>query len=88
MLHHMLGDGVTLVDPAPAVARQTQRVLTRHGLQSAAEEPGAWRFVTTGDSGRFRATTASLLSTLLEAPGRPVLFEQIAVLNGNQPHDD
>ena len=88
MLHHVLGDGVTLVDPAPAVARQTQRVLARHGLQSAAEEPGAWRFVTTGDSERFRATAASLLSTLLDAPRRPVLFEQTAVLNGNQTHDD
>jgi glutamate racemase len=42
----------SVVDPAPAVARQVARIVTDHGLGAAAGE-GAVTFVTTGDKDRF-----------------------------------
>ncbi len=79
-LQRVLGDSVTLIDPAPAVARQTQRVLLQHGLQAAGKGQGVWRFVTTGDPEHFRATTTSLLGAQLTASDRSVRFEQTPAL--------
>ncbi len=43
------GDGVSVIDPAPAVARQVERVRSDHDGTGS----GVTRFLTTGDPGRF-----------------------------------
>jgi glutamate racemase len=42
------GDSVTVVDPAPAVARQVGRLLEIHGLAAGLDGPGGLRLATTG----------------------------------------
>jgi glutamate racemase len=42
------GDAVTVVDPAPAVARQVARLVTTHGLAAGPDGCGGLRLATTG----------------------------------------
>ena len=44
----ILGTAVPIIDPAPAVARQTGVVLRQHHLQADAAQSGGVRFITTG----------------------------------------
>jgi len=44
-----VGEGVRVIDPAPAVARQVERVSVRQGEGG----PGSTLYLTTGDPGRF-----------------------------------
>jgi len=75
-IERMIGEGVTVVDPAPAVARQTGRVLARLGLASIPSADAARRrdraghhvFYTSGDA----ATFASMIGQLLPAIGKDV----------------
>ena len=60
-LQKVLGDAVTLVDPAPAVARQTKRLLQDKQLLRSGNASGTWRFVTTGPVEPFRAALAHLV---------------------------
>ena len=72
----VLPSGVKLVDPAPAVARQTQRVLAGQGwLRSTATPPGIWRFVTTGSLASFRQLVERLVSRELMDAHRAIQFE-------------
>ncbi len=81
-LQQVLGDGVSLVDPAPAVARQTQRMLSQYGLQTTAEEVRvSWRFVTTGYLDRYYELTNALIGSYLDTPYRSISFQHI-VLDG------
>ncbi len=64
-LRARLGPGVEIVDPGPAVARQTQRVLNERSLANTPDAASTVRYITT-DS---RDHTQNLISTLLaEAP--------------------
>lgn len=58
-----LGPDVTIVDPAPAVARQVRRVLeSRDALaRPSPDAPGAITYFTTGDAGRFARVIHTLL---------------------------
>lgn len=55
-----VGPGVTVLDPAPAVARQVERVLEAKGLRSAGTPPARHRFAATGDPAVLRKMLASL----------------------------
>jgi glutamate racemase len=57
-IRRIVGPGVTVLDPAPAIARHLGTVLTREGLQRAAPHQCEHRFVTTGDAGHFTAALA------------------------------
>ncbi len=71
IIEEVAGPSVTIIDPAPAVARQAGRVLAEHGwlagderqLSGAAprEEPAKNLFLTTGDPARFRRSVRDLL---------------------------
>jgi glutamate racemase len=74
LIEEMVGTDVSVIDPAPAVARQTSRVLAQHGLlaekASAAHRSGtedqrrtqpAHQFYTTGDPIRFQHALRDLL---------------------------
>jgi glutamate racemase len=60
-LRATLGEGVGIIDPAPAVARQTLRVLTERGRLTASTLPGVTEYLTSGDPSVFRASIATLI---------------------------
>jgi len=49
LIEQIAGPGVRVIDPAPAVARQTERLLAQHGLLAEGEPPAPMRFLTSGD---------------------------------------
>jgi len=59
-IEQVAGPGVDVIDPAPAVARQTRRVWEALGAAVDEERP-TYRFVTTGDPPRFRAQLRRLI---------------------------
>lgn len=50
LLTQIAGPEVTIIDPAPAVARQTKRLLQQHSLLSPANSSGGVVALTTGDA--------------------------------------
>ncbi|MBN2393675.1 MAG: glutamate racemase [Anaerolineae bacterium] len=56
----IVGPEVTLIDPAPAVARQVKRVLARRNLLAYDGRQGQHRFYTSGDPAQFSAMTHTL----------------------------
>ncbi len=65
LIEEVAGPGVTILDPAEAVARQARRVLAQHELVSAAARPGSEVYYTSGDPAQFARVASQLL-------GRPV----------------
>lgn len=64
LIARLAGPGVTLIDPAPAVARQAQWLLMHHRLATSRAGPGRLLMYTSGDPARF----ASLAARLLDQP--------------------
>lgn len=76
LIQSIVGPGVRVIDPAPAVARQTGRLLAAsHLKKSAGPEIGNLRIQTSGDPGRL----AALLPRLM---GEPAPVEQATWING------
>ena len=63
-----LAPGVNVIDPAPAVARQVDRVLRERGLLYAEERSGEPLFITSGDLKRYQQILRLLVN--VETPGR------------------
>ena len=63
IIEELAGPGVQVIDPAPAVARQVDRLV---GAADSAV-PGASRFLTTGDVGRFESVASRLLGRSITA---------------------
>ncbi len=59
-IRRILGDGVDLIDPAPAVARQLGRILDANRLATDAAA-GETVFLTTGDPGHFGTQLRQML---------------------------
>lgn len=57
----IVGDGVQIIDPAPAVARQLARVLEERGLAALPDGRPAHRFFTTGDPAALQAALRRLV---------------------------
>ncbi len=55
------GQPVTIIDPAPAVARQVGRVLAQSDLLSPASGAGSMQLFTSGDAGSFAKLSEQLL---------------------------
>jgi glutamate racemase len=55
------GPGVQVIDPSPAIARQTARLLDERGLRSEAAGPGALTYLTSGDPSRLRDMALRLI---------------------------
>ncbi len=60
-IQRVVGQEVTLVDPAPAVARQAQRLLATHDLLAPADSQPAHRFYTTGATAVLETNIAHLV---------------------------
>ena len=56
-----LAPGVNVIDPAPAVARQVDRVLQERGLAHDPQHVGAHTFVSSGDLDRYQQTLQLLV---------------------------
>jgi len=67
LIERIAGNGVMVIDPAPAVARQTARVLAQQGRAAGPRAYGRHVFYTSGD----RATFAAQLEQLLPVSGNP-----------------
>jgi glutamate racemase len=61
LIERVLGPEVEIVDPAPAVARQVGRVLTRRGLGTSRECSARQLFCTTADPSAFAAMLERLV---------------------------
>ena len=64
LIQQIAGPGVRVIDPAPAVARQVERLLEAHNWLAEGESPAAVRYLTTGPRKPFEA----LLGRLMDAP--------------------
>jgi glutamate racemase len=64
-IEQIAGPTVRVIDPAPAIARQVERLLEINQLRAAHDEPGQVHFLTTGDPGQF----AGLLPRLIGVGG-------------------
>jgi glutamate racemase len=61
LIEQIVGDGVRVIDPAPAVARQVRRLLEAGGLKRPAGGTGSMRFYTSGDAEKVQALLPVLL---------------------------
>ncbi len=55
LIERIVGPGVRVIDPAPAVARQVQRLLKEHALEAPPDAKGELLCHTTGDPAAFAA---------------------------------
>jgi glutamate racemase len=60
LIEKIVGPAATVINPAPAIARQLQRVLEERQLLSP-ELPGAHRFYVSGEKGNFEVLASELL---------------------------
>jgi len=67
LIQQIAGDGVRVIDPAPAIARQTERVLFQRYLLQPSSGDMFHRYLTSGDPTRF----SRLLEQLLSIRARP-----------------
>jgi glutamate racemase len=61
LIEQVVGPRATVLDPAEAVARQTQRVLAQRSLGNESGEPGREVYYTSGDVRAFARVAALLL---------------------------
>lgn len=61
VIARLMGPAVAIVDPAPAVARQTGRVLAQRALENSRDRTGRHLFYTSGDAHAFAAMLARLI---------------------------
>ncbi len=61
LIEAVAGSDVQVVDPAPAIARQTERVLAERGLLAPAERAGRLALLTTGLPGQLSAAAQRLI---------------------------
>jgi glutamate racemase len=61
LISQIVGSEVRVIDPAPAVARQTARLLDSAGLRNTSPTPGVMRFFTSGAAAAFEAQLPGLL---------------------------
>jgi glutamate racemase len=66
-LQRFMGQGVTIVDPAPAVARQAGRILAERGLLNPRTEPGTVQYYTSGDPDTFGEVASRLMNISVQA---------------------
>ena len=61
LLRQMVGEGVNIVDPSPAIARQTKHVLTHFDILKTDGLPGKREFYASGDALALSRATSHLI---------------------------
>jgi len=77
LIQRIVGDGVRVIDPAPAVARQTTRLLEATGMRNGSGEQGAIRLFTSGEPARLRFLLPTLLGEMGELEKMEWVSDQI-----------
>lgn len=67
LIKEIVGDEVDVIDPAPAVARQAERLLTEYDLQKGGHDKGKAFFYTTGETKSFDLLVNLLLGLETES---------------------
>jgi glutamate racemase len=78
LIEEIVGQGVRVIDPAPAVARQTQRLLESHGLSHPAGPSGSIEYLTSGEAESFSRALETLLGE--NSPARRLVWERDNIL--------
>jgi glutamate racemase len=68
-IQEIVGAGVRVIDPAPAVARQTQRLLDAAGTRRRDKDNVHWGLFTSGSPAQFESMNDRLLGMRLPASG-------------------
>jgi len=66
LIQDIVGSRVRVIDPAPAVARQVERVLEASGLRNPGDQPGEIVYFTSGDSIELRHLLPRLIGVSAE----------------------
>ncbi|MCB8988530.1 MAG: glutamate racemase [Ardenticatenaceae bacterium] len=74
LLERLSGPHVTIIDPAPAVGRQTVRLLAQRNALNSTPAPGQMRLLTTGDPDIFTERVANLLG--IQVKGITAVWQQ------------
>jgi glutamate racemase len=61
LIQQIVGDRVRVIDPAPAIARQTGRLLESNGLSWGGEDRGDMQFFTSGEPDSMQTLLPRLL---------------------------
>ena len=77
VIQRIVGPGVSVIDPSPAVARQVRRVMEQRGLLPASGEPRRV-FYTSGDAAAF-AETVRQLDAVSEPAVHPARWEGLRI---------
>lgn len=72
-IRQVVGQGITIIDPAPAIARQVQRLLLAGGCLAGGDENARHRFYTTGPAEQLTLSLARLLNRSDQASTAPGL---------------
>ena len=78
LIEQVVGAGVEIVDPAPAVARQAIRVVTARGGLAVGAQAAAHRFYTSASPDRFQSALGNLIG--LDAEVRRAVWSKRGVL--------
>jgi glutamate racemase len=66
LIQEIAGPGVRVIDPAPAIARQTARLLEQAGTRTSAARRGSMRFFTSGAADQLEGLLPELLGEIGE----------------------
>ena len=66
LIEEIVGENVRVIDPAPAVAKQTERLLEARSMKRTSGEKGDIKFYTSGNSEKLRALLPVLFGELGE----------------------
>jgi glutamate racemase len=77
-IQQVVGEWVRVIDPAPAVARQTQRLLESRGLRQPAGASGVVEYLTSGETGTFNRVLTTLLG--VDGPAGRLIWEHDKIL--------
>jgi glutamate racemase len=75
IFQRVFGRDVTLVFSAEETAREVAETLSRKGIENDVAREGGYRFLTTGDTGRFRELGQRFLQLPIEGVGRVEIAE-------------
>lgn len=75
LIRQIIGPDVTIIDPAPAVARQAKRVLAERGLLTRSGRRGRVQLLTTGDPVALRQVSGQLLGQAY--PTQQIVLENV-----------
>jgi len=80
LIREIVGSQVEVIDPSPAIARQTGRLLEALALSSPKAGPGAVQYLTTADPHRLQALLPLLSGD--SVPAQPLSWEQGRLTEG------